>query len=114
MEDFNAKQSPDDVKQSMEQLRAENIALRDDNTAIQQQHVELDQQLAAAEAARTHAQAELSTLTDASQVLQEDREQLRSKIAELQAATDRLTNMLWGAAARSGATAISRRSSNCN
>lgn len=96
MEDFNAKQSPEDVKKLMEQLRTENAALRDENTTLQQQCVELGQQLVAAETARAHAQAELSTLTDAAQVLQEDREQLRDKIAELQAAVDRLTNMLWG------------------
>ena len=58
--------------------------------------MELGQQLAAAEAARAQAEAERSTLTDAAQVLQEDREELRNKIAELQAAVDRLTNMLWG------------------
>jgi transposase len=96
MEDFNAKQSSEDVKKLMEQLRAENAALLDENTTLQQQCVGLGQQLAAAETARVHAQAELSTLTDAAQVLQEDREQLRNKIAELQAAVDRLTNMLWG------------------
>ena len=96
MEDFNAKHSPEDVKKLMEQLRAENAALRDENTSLQQQCVELGQQLAAAETARAQAQAELSTLTDAAQVLQEDREELRNKIAELQAAVDRLTNMLWG------------------
>jgi transposase len=96
MEDFHAKQSPDDVKQLMEQLRAENVALREENTTLRQQRVELGQQLAAAETAQAQAEAELSTLTDAAQVLQEDREQLRSKIAELQAAVDRLTNMLWG------------------
>lgn len=96
MEDFNAKPSPEDVKKLLEQLRAENVALRDENTTLQQQCVGLDQQLSAAETARAHAQAELSTLTDAAQVLQEDREELQSKIAELQAAVDRLTNMLWG------------------
>ena len=103
MEDFNSQQSSDDVKQLMEQLRAENVALRDENTALrdentalQQQCVTLGQQLATAESERSHAQAELSTLTDAAQVLQEDREQLRNKIAELQAAVDRLTNILWG------------------
>jgi len=96
MEDFNAKPSPEDVKQLIAQLRAENAALRDENTALQQQCVTLGQQLAAAETARAQAQAELSTLTDAAQVLQEDREELRNKIAELQVAVDRLTNMLWG------------------
>ena len=96
MEDFNAQQSSDDVKQLMKQLRAENVALRDENATLQQQCVTLGQQFAAAESARAHAQAELSTLTDAAQVLQEDREELRNKITELQAAVDRLTNMLWG------------------
>jgi len=96
MEDFNAKQSSDEFKQLMEQLRAENVALCEENTTLQQQRVELGQQLAAAETARAQAEAELSTLTDAAQVLQEDREQLRNKLAELQAAVDRLTNMLWG------------------
>jgi len=110
MEDFNAKQSPEDVKKLMEQLRAENAALRDENAALRdenatlrdenatlhQTRLTLGQQLAAAEAERAQAQAELSTLTEAAQVLQDDREALRSKIAELQAAVDRLTNMLWG------------------
>ncbi|MGB4860590.1 MAG: IS66 family transposase [Dokdonella sp.] len=96
MEDFNAKQSSEDVKQLIAQLRMENATLRDENTTLDQQCVTLGQQLAAAEAARAQAQAELSTLTDAAQVLQEDREQLRNKIAELQATVDRLTNMLWG------------------
>ena len=115
MEDFNAQQSSDDVKKLMKQLRAENVALRDENATLQQQCVTLGQQFAAAESARAHAQAELSTLTDAAQVLQEDREQLRNKIAELQAAVDRLTNMRGDAAARSGSTArISRPSLTCS
>ena len=89
MEDFNAKQSSDDTQKLIEQLRAENAALRDENTMLREQ-------LATAETQRAHAQAELSALTDAAHVLQEDREALRSKIAELQAAVDRLTDMLWG------------------
>ena len=89
MEDFNAKQSSDDTQKLIEQLRAENTALRDENTMLREQ-------LATAETQRAHAQAELSALTDAAHVLQEDREALRSKIAELQAAVDRLTDMLWG------------------
>ena len=64
MEDFNAKLSPEDVKKLMEQLRAENAALRDENTTLQQQCVGLGQELAAAETARVHAEAELSTLTE--------------------------------------------------
>jgi len=96
MEDINAKQSPDDAQKLMERLLAENAALRGENAALQQERVELARQLAAAETARALAEAELSTLTDAAQVLQEDREELRDKIAELQAAVDRLTNMLWG------------------
>ena len=96
MDDFNAKQSPHDVKELMEQLRAENAALRDENTMLHQKCLDVGQQLAAAETARAQAEAELSTLTDAAQVLQDDREKLRSKITELQAAVDRLTDMLWG------------------
>ena len=50
----------------------------------------LRERLTAAETERAQAQAELSTLTDAAQVLQEDREALRNKIAELQAAVELL------------------------
>lgn len=73
----------------MEQLHAENAALREERS-------ELAQQLTAAQAAQALAEAELSTLTDASQVLQDDREELQRKNSELQAAVDRLTDMLWG------------------
>jgi hypothetical protein len=96
MDDFNAKQSLDDAQQLIEQLRAENTALREENTTLHQTSLELGQQLAAAEMARAQAQAELSTLTDAAQVLQDDREKLQGKITELQSAVDRLTDMLWG------------------
>ena len=96
MDDFDAKQSPDDIKKLIEQLRAENAALHEANATLHQECFELGQQLAAAETALAHSQAELSTLTDAAQVLQDDREELRSKITELQAAVDRLTDMLWG------------------
>ena len=54
MDEFNEKQSPDDVKELMEQLRTENAALRDENTALQQQCLGLGQQLAAAETARAN------------------------------------------------------------
>ena len=74
MEDFNAKQSSDDTQKLIEQLHAENAALRDENTMLREQ-------LATAETQRAHAQAELSALTDAAHVLQEDREALRSKIS---------------------------------
>jgi transposase len=103
MDVFNADQSPDDIKKLIEQLclenaalRDENAKLRDENAALHQARLTRDQQLAAAEAERAQAQAELDTLTQAAQVLQDDRETLRRKITELQAAVDRLTDMLWG------------------
>lgn len=80
----------------MEQLRAENASLAQENAAIRQERSEIAEQLTAARRAQAQAEAELSTLTDASQVLQDDREELRRKNAELQAAVDRLTDMLWG------------------
>lgn len=89
MEDANAKQSPDDATKLIEQLRAENAALRDENSTLREQ-------LDTAETERAQAQAELSTLIDAAEVLQDDREALRSKVTELQAAVDRLTDMVWG------------------
>jgi transposase len=96
MDDFNTKQAPEDVKKLMEQLRAENAALRQEIAALRQERSELLEQLTAAETARAQAEAELSTLTDAAGVLQDDREELRRKNSELQAAVDRLTDMLWG------------------
>jgi hypothetical protein len=96
MDVLNAKQSPDDNEKLIEQLRAENAVLRDENTTLHQTCLTLREQLASAESERAQAQAELSTLTDAAQVLQDDRESLRNKNAELQAAVDRLTDMLWG------------------
>jgi hypothetical protein len=56
----------------------------------------LAEQLTATQAARAQTEAELSTLTDAAGVLQDDREELQRKNRELQAAVDRLTDMLWG------------------
>jgi transposase len=96
MEDFNAKRSLEDTRKLMEQLQAENAALRQENAALREARSELAQQLTAAQAAQALAEAELSTLTDASQVLQDDREELQRKNSELQAAVDRLTDMLWG------------------
>lgn len=96
MEDFNAKPSLEDVRKRAEQLQAENTALRQENATLRQERSELAQQLSAAQAAQALAEAELSTLTDASQVLQDDREALQRKNSELQAAVDRLTDMLWG------------------
>ncbi len=96
MDAFNAKPSPDEHQKLIAELRAENAALREENTTLHQTCGALRERLTAAETERAQAQAELSTLTDAAQVLQEDREALRNKIAELQAAVDRLTNMLWG------------------
>jgi transposase len=89
MDDFNAKRSLEEVTKLTEPLRDEIAALR-------QQNAELAEQLTAAQAARAQAEAELSTLTDAAGVLQEDREELQRKNSELQAAVDRLTDMLWG------------------
>jgi hypothetical protein len=96
MDVFSAKQSPDDHEKLIEQLRAENAVLRDENTALHETCLTLREQLAAAESEQAQAQAELSTLIDAAQVLQDDRESLRNKNVELQAAVDRLTAMLWG------------------
>jgi len=94
MDVFNAKQSPDDNEKLIEQLRTENAVLRDENTTLHQTCLTLREQLASAESERAQAQAELSTLTDAAQVLQDDRESLRNKNAELQAAVDRLTDIV--------------------
>jgi len=96
MDDFNAKRTPEDVTKLLEQLCAENAALREENAALHQERSELLEQLTAAEAAKALAEAELSTLTDAAGVLQDDREELRRKNSELQASVDRLTDMLWG------------------
>lgn len=89
MDDFNAKRSLEDVEKLTQRLREENASLR-------QERAELAEQLKAAHASRAQAEAELSTLTDAAQVLQDDREELQRKNSELQAAVDRLTDMLWG------------------
>jgi transposase len=96
MDDFNGKRSLEEVTKLTEQLREENAALRQENATLRQERAELAGQLTAAQAARAQAEAELSTLTDAAGVLQEDREKLQSKNSELQAAVDRLTDMLWG------------------
>jgi transposase len=96
MDDIDTQQAPEDVTKLMEELRAENAALRQENAALRQERAELVEQLTAVEAAKALAEAELSTLTGAAGVLQDDREELRRKISELQASVDRLTNMLWG------------------
>jgi len=96
MDVSNAQQSPDEFQKLIEQLRAENVALREQNLTLQETCGTLRQQLATVEVERAQAQAELSTLIDAAQVVQDDRTTLKNKIAELQAAVDRLTNMLWG------------------
>ena len=89
------------TQQLLEQLRAENSTLRD--------------HLSSSEAQRSQVQAELNALTDASHVLREDRDQLQSKVDELQATVNRLTDMVWGAAARSdGTPKVNRHSSPYN
>ena len=96
MDDFNAKRSLEELTKLTEPLREENAALRQENATLRQERVELAEQLTAAQAAQAQAEAELSTLTDAAQVLQDDREALQHKNSELQAAVDRLSDMLWG------------------
>ena len=61
-----------------------------------EQHEAAHQQLAEAQRQLAQAQAELESLTLATGALDEDRGNLKNKVAELQAAVDRLTNMLWG------------------
>lgn len=96
MDALNKNSSPEDNKKLIEQLRADNAALRQENATLHQACETLRQELTTAAFDRDQAQAELTTLIDAAQVLQDDREALRNKIAELQAAVDRLTNMIWG------------------
>ena len=103
MDALHPTPSADDNQRLIAELRAQNAALREEHAALREEHTGLHQtcetlrqQLTAAQSEGALAQAELSTLTDAAQVLQEDRETLRNKVAELQAAVDRLTNMLWG------------------
>lgn len=93
---FNFKRSTGDDKKLIEQLCAENASLRDENAALLETNQTLREQLAVTEMERAQAQAELSTLTDAARVLQDDREKLRSKVSELQTAVNRLTDMVWG------------------
>jgi len=96
MDDFTAKRSLEDATKLTAQLREENAALRQENATLLLQRSELAEQLKVAQTAQAQAEAELSTLTDAAQVLQDDREELQRKNSELQAAVDRLTDMLWG------------------
>ena len=96
MDDFNAKPSSEDARELMKQLQADSASLRQENATLRQERSDLAEQLTAAQRAHAQAEAELSTLTDASQVLQDDREELQRKNSELQAAVDRLTDMLWG------------------
>lgn len=96
MDAFNTHRSRDAVTKQMEALREENARLRQEHAALCQERVELIEQLTAEKVARALAEAELSTLTNAAQVLQDDREALRHKNGELQAAVDRLTDILWG------------------
>jgi transposase len=85
-----------DLEKQIEQLRADCDALRQDNDALKQECDSLSEDLAATRSELAQAQAELGTLLDATSVLRDDREQLEAKNAELQAAVNRLTNMLWG------------------
>jgi transposase len=96
MDEFDAKRSLKEFTELTEQLREENAALRHENATLRQQRSELAEQLTVTQTAQAQAEAELSTLTDAAQVLQDDREELQRKNSELQAAVDRLTDMLWG------------------
>jgi transposase len=89
MDDANAPLTVEGLRKLVEQLRAENAALRSDNAALIEQHETAKRQLA-------QAQAELEALAHATSVLDEDRGKLRNKVAELQAAVNRLTDMLWG------------------
>ena len=110
MDDANDPLTVEDLQKLLEQLRAENASLRSDNAALLEQHeaaqqelaearqqlAEAQQQLAEARRQLAQTQAELESLTHATGVLDGDRNDLKAKVAELQASVDRLANMLWG------------------
>ena len=73
----------------------DNEGLRQENDALKRECASLTEDLASTRMELAQSQAELKTLLDATYVLRDDREQLEAKNAELQAAVDRLTNMLW-------------------
>jgi uncharacterized protein (DUF3084 family) len=92
----NAGPSRRDLKRQSEQLRSDNDALRHATDALKRECASLNEDLATIRVELAQAQAELGTLLDARYVLREDRERLEAKNVELQAAIDRLTDMLWG------------------
>ena len=79
-----------------------------------EQHEAAHQQLAEAQRQLAQAQAELESLTLATGALDEDRGNLKNKVAELQAAVDRLTNMLWGRRSEKRVNRTNQHSSICS
>lgn len=93
---FSTGPSRRELEKQVEQLRSDNEKLRQENDDLKRECTSLTEELASTRMELAQSQAELKTLLDATYVLRDDREQLEAKNAELQAAVDRLTNMLWG------------------
>jgi len=96
MDDRHTTSDADDLKKLVEQLQQQNASLQQENASLQQEKASLQEELAAIQAQLAQSQAELSALTDAAHVLEEDRKALQEKIAELEAANQRLTDLVWG------------------
>ncbi len=67
-----------------------------DHKALQREHAELLQKYAQLQSDYQQLRHDYETLLESSQTLLAERERLQERVAELEAANSKLTNMLWG------------------
>ena len=77
-------------------VKSELAALQADHKALQQEHAELLQKHAQLQSDYQQLRHDYETLLESSQTLLAERERLQERVAELEAANNKLTNMLWG------------------
>lgn len=77
-------------------MRSELESLQVAHQALQVAHQALQQQYADAQVAEQQLRCDYESLLASTQSLVDDRARLQSRVAELEAANNKLTNMLWG------------------
>ena len=77
-------------------VKSELAALQADHRALQREHAELLQKHAQLQSDYQQLRHDYETLLESSQTLLAERERLQERVAELEAANSKLTNMLWG------------------
>lgn len=77
-------------------VKSELAALQAAYKALQQEHAELFQKYSQLQSDYQQLRHDYETLLESSQTLLAERERLKERVAELETANNKLTNMLWG------------------